>query len=328
MPEIETAEAPSFDVEAAADSIGNDLFPSEEVESEPEQESTEAAPVEASTQPAPTETPVVKPETETPAPTVRPAPKSWAKETHEVWAKLDPQAQDYIEKREKDFLSGLDQYKHEATYGKTLRDVIAPFQPMLQASGVDGPQAVAFLLNAHAQLSQGSMESRRAAYEQLGRNLKLTPEDPNAAPVDPKVRQLEERLASFEQSVTARQQAELTAARDKAGRDLEAFVTEHPDFDEVGDEVLKLVQVGESLQDAYDKAKWMNKVTRQKEIVRLQTEAEAKLRENARLDALPKQKAAGVNVRGRDTKRGPTDPLGTMDDTMAATLAEIKSRSH
>jgi hypothetical protein len=325
MPETEAVDAPSFDMEGAVDTIGNDLFPSTEVESEPEQET--AAPVEALTQPTETTPPVVKPD-ET-APTVRAAPKSWAKETHEVWAKLDPQAQDYIEKREKDFLSGLDQYKNEATYARTIRDVIAPFQPMLQASGVDGPQAVGFLLNAHQKLTQGSPESRQAAYEELGRNLNLSPPDPNAAPVDPKVKELEARLASFETSLTARERAEQSAKLDAALKELDAFVADpkHPYFNEVSDDITLFIKAGHPLQDAYDRAVRSNPLTHAKEVARIQNEAEAKLRENARLAALPKNKARGVNVSGRTTERAPTEPLGSIDDTLKSTLADIRARA-
>jgi hypothetical protein len=72
---------------------------------------------------------------------------------------------------------------------------------------------------------------------------------------------------------------------------------------------------------------WANPVTRAKELARVQTETETKFKENARLTALPKKQAAGVNVRSRDSQRAPTDTAeGTMEDTLRSTLKSIKDR--
>ena len=88
-----------------------------------------------------------------------------------------------------------------------------------------------------------------------------------------------------------------------------------------------LVKAGLPLQEAYEKAVWANPVTRAKELAKQQTADLAKARENARLAALPKKHAASVNVKSRDAGRTPTEPLGTMQDTMKQTLAEIKARA-
>jgi hypothetical protein len=81
------------------------------------------------------------------------------------------------------------------------------------------------------------------------------------------------------------------------------------------------------LKDAYERAVYANPVTRQKEIARLQTEADTKLREKSKNEAEAARKAARTNVRSRDTRRTPTEPLGTMDETMKSTLSEIRSRA-
>ncbi len=48
-------------------------------------------------------------------------------------------------------LDGIEQYKGDAGFGKTLREVMAPYKPMLAAQGVDEPKAVQYLLNQAAQ---------------------------------------------------------------------------------------------------------------------------------------------------------------------------------
>src|SRR6266852_4180427 len=78
----------------------------------------------------------LKPEdTEEPVKVVRPVPKSWAKEQHEHWEKIDPKAQEYIELREKQMLDGIEQYKGYAGFGKQLREVFTPYKAMLDSQG-------------------------------------------------------------------------------------------------------------------------------------------------------------------------------------------------
>ena len=78
---------------------------------------------------------------------------------------------------------------------------------------------------------------------------------------------------------------------------------------------------------AYDNAVWLNPVTRAKEITRAQTEAESKLKETARLDALPKKKAKGVNVSSSGDGSEPTEPTGTLEETVRSTMKKIRERS-
>jgi hypothetical protein len=314
--ELETND---FNMDAAVEEIGSGLgLGGETVEDAPEVPETPGTPE------------VAAPETPE-APVVRAAPKSWAKETHEIWATLPPAAQEQIEKREKQILDGLGQYKGDADFGRSLRDVVTPFQPMLDAHKIDVPKAVSYLLGAHQRLTYGSPESRLAAYQELGRNLGLTAPDPNAPAPDPRYQALEQKVTSLESTLTEKQQREHAAMRNQVVAEVEAFAADkenHPYFDELEGDIIAMLNAGFELKDAYDKAVWANPTTRAKEIARVQTEHEKKVRENLRLDGLKGRKAASPNVRGRDTSRAPTDPLGTMEDTMLETLREIKSRVH
>ena len=150
------------------------------------------------------------------------------------------------------------------------------------------------------------------------------------APVDPTVKALQERLDHIQGSLTAREQAEYATAQAAAKAEVDAFAGDtkaHPHFDAVADDIALYIKAGATLQDAYDKAVWANPVTRQKELAASQTAFAEKQKEIARLEGLPKKKAAGVNVRGRETQRAPTDPLGSFEDTLRSTLTEIKGRA-
>jgi hypothetical protein len=263
------------------------------------------------------------------APAAKPPPKSWAKEKHDLWAKLPTDAQDYYETREKQFLDGLDQYKGEAQFGKAMRDVLNPYKPILQAQGIDEPQAIQYLMNAHYRLTQGSKDQRLEAYQKLGRDLHLV-DAPEAAQLPPEVQQLQTRLESIESENAAAKQAQYEAKLEAVRKEIDAVASDpaNPYFDDVANDIIAMIKVGYPLKEAYEKAVWANPVTRQKEIARLQTESDKALKEKAKQEAEAARKASSANVRGRDTRRAPTEPKGTMEDTLHETMEKIRNRAH
>ncbi len=330
---LETAEpesTPSIDIEAVSDQIGAELFDDHAAtkEPEPKAEVVEAVASNGSKPPAPV-TPVtpIQPVLDPNAP-----PKSWPKDMHPHWGKVPQEVRTYYEGREKQLLDGAKQFEADIQLGQSIQKVLRPFEAAIRNSGSDAPRAVASLLNAHARLTTGTMESRQAAYAELGRNLNLTASAPQAdpaTPIDPRIQTLEQRLQSMEEERQAQKQADEQARYEKASADVAAFAADpaHPYFDEVHDELMAFLAKGHSLQDAYDKAVRANAVTYEKQMqARILTETEKAL-ERKRLDALPKQKARGVNVNGRETQRTPTEPAGTMEDTLRSTFRDIKSRT-
>ncbi len=328
---VETVEAevPSgIDIDKVSDQIGAELFDDHRAESEPKAEIAEAIVTNGSKFAAP-----VQPTASAPLiPDVNAPPASWPKDMHAHWTKVPREVQTYYQGREKQFLDGLEQYKAHAQVGQSMQKILQPFEAAIRAAGVDGPRAVQSLLNAHTRLTQGTLEQRQAAYAELGRNLNLTPSpataDP-AVPIDPRIQTLEQQLQRIQQTMTAQQEATLQEAREKANLEVNAFADDPKNafFDEVHEDLVKFLNLGLSLPDAYEKAVWANPVTREKQMLtRIQTETEKAL-ERKRLDALPKQKARGVNVNGRETSRTPTEPVGTMDDTLRSTIREIKGRT-
>jgi hypothetical protein len=319
-------DTPDFDMDAGVAEIAEGLGLSPE---EPENPDT------PDIQPELPETPETPEAPEVPEAQVKPAPKSWPKEMHEHWTKTPPQVQEYWEKREAQMLEGLEQYRGDATLGKSLKEVILPYQPMLQASGVDETKAVQFLLNAHYRLTNGSPEQRQAAYQQLGQNLGLV-QAQEQQQIDPALRAVMERQQKLESALEQRQREAFEAKRGELTSHVAAFADakdekgnpKHPYFDEVADDIILLINAGHELDAAYDKAVYANPVTRQKELARLQKENEAKLREKADAEAKAARRASSSNVRSRDTRKAPTEPLGKMDDTMRDTLKEIRERTH
>ena len=279
---------------------------------------------------------VVRPATQAETPPVvdedAEVPKSWPKEMHPHWTTVPKEVRQYWKTREKQMLDGLEQYKGDATEHKAFREIIHPYLPAFTAQNIDPKVVVKNLLGAHWRLTQGPEESRRAAYQQLGKDLGFIAADPNAPAPDPRFTALEQQLNQITSTLTAQQQAAFNDAREKSSKEVEAFAsdtTAHPYFDEVADDIAMLLQADRklSLQDAYDKAVWANPVTRQKELNRVQTEAAEKSAERKRLDALPKKKAAGVNLNSRDSNKAPTEQVGSLEDTIRDTYRKLEGRA-
>lgn len=303
-------ESGDFDMDKAIDSLSADLFP-ETGKNEPE-------PQEAS--PDAEESPEIAVEQETqpePVVTVKPPPQSWAKEHHEDWAKMPPTAQDYYMKREQQMLDGLEQYKGDAGFGKQMREVMTPYKAMLQAQGVNEQQAAQYLFNAHYRLTTSEPAQKQAYFANLARSygIDLTnlPTVATTAP-DPIVQELQRKVDWLTQTLTAQQQAQLEQTRTKVNTDVSKFVSDpaHPYFDEVADDIVAMIQAGQDLPAAYEKAVWANPVTRQKEIARLQTEQQAQFHAKAKAEAEAARKASSTNVRSRDTAKPPTGTKGKL----------------
>jgi len=282
------------------------------------------------------------PAVETAAPATEPAltpfevPKSWPKEMHEYWGLTPRQVQEYWQTREKQMLDGLEQYKTKAQLAKEFEENLTPFQQTLRQLNISPIQAVRSLLTADHNLRYATPEQKielaKTLLKNYGIDLAALTGQANGAPAtppDPALQHITEKMQMLEQTLVAQQQAALQEARTKATKEVETFASDtkaHPYFDEVADKIAEYVQLGRSLQDAYDEAVWANPVTRAKEQARLLTEHETKLKETARLDALPKKRAASVNVKASDAGRTPTEPLGTLEDTIRETHRQIKAR--
>jgi hypothetical protein len=261
-------------------------------------------------------------------------PKSWAPEHHVTWAKMAPEAQKYYLQREKQMQDGMDAYKGDSGFGKQMREVTEPYKAFLTSQGVDAPKAAQFLLNAHYRLSTAQPAERQAYFAHLAKSYGIDlasykPAD-DTVQVDPAVKALQEKVNTLESSLTAREQTALNEAKAKTSKDVEAFAADpkHAYFDECSEDIVAYIQAGHTLEQAYEKAVYANPVTRAKELARLQADNEKALREKSKTQAEAARKATATNVRSRDTRKAPTEPKGSMEDTMRETLKEIRSRTH
>lgn len=257
----------------------------------------------------------------------RAAPQSWKKDMHTIWEGMSPEAQDYIELRERQMREGVTARENDAKMGQIMRDVMAPYSNMLKGAGVDEPTMVKNLMNAHYLLSTSPPEQKANLIKQLANGYGVNLSGEQAKDENPDVIALRNDINTLKSTLNQRDQAFLQEQRSQIASEVSAFAEDHPHFDEVADEMAVFISQGLNLEDAYDRAVWANPVVRQQELERLNAENAQKLKEKAQKEADEAKKAKSANVRSRHTKKAHTAPTGTMDDTMAEVFKEIQQRN-
>lgn len=263
------------------------------------------------------------------------APKTWTPGAAEKWATLDPVIKAEINKREQDMFNGLEMYKEDASWGKGIKGLLAPYIPIMQQHKIDPMQQVGRLMNAHYTLATGSPEERGQLLGQLLVDYKIDPQHvplPGAEPpyVDPEVKALRERTQALESAEQQRIAASVEASKAEQNAKIERFFADPKNVyvGQVGHDMARLIETGvaKDLEDAYTQAIWLNPVTRVAEVNRQAAEAAGAARKADAEKAEAARKASSANVRAKAKSGSTAAPLGTMDDTMMATLAAIKAR--
>lgn len=305
-----------FDIDAGVGAIASDMgWESEEVDTEiidePEEEIDELQEAETAEE-------VTEPTTKAP-------PASWAKDKHDVWQGMTPEAQEYYELREKQMLDGIEQYKQGHQFASAIQQTIAPFREMLQTHGVNEVEAISNLFQWNQALQSGTLEQRQQALIALGNDLGLIPRE-GQPQIDPRTQELQQRLDRIERQEKQREQQAYQQNYQKVATEVEAFAADpaHEHFEDVADDVILLLKTGVDLKEAYEKAVWANPITRAKEQARL-IEAEAKkLSGKNTLEAKSAIKAKSTNVRPVRSNKTSEAPLGSMEDTMLETLKALR----
>lgn len=316
-------ESGGFDFTEAVDTISSDLFGTE-----PEDHSEELAEERQPEQAKPPEQ-VGEPVQPSPTPSIA-APKTWRPEAAALFTNLPPEVQAEVLKREEDIFKGLEGYKADATAGKTFQSLIRPYEHLFKAANLDPVQQVGSLLQAHVALATGTPEQKRSFFQQLATsyNVNLDEEIPY---VDPEVAALRAELSSVKSQIMGREQKEAEKVRNTLQTEIDTFASDpaHQYFDEVANDIAGLLRSGtaKDLADAYEKAVWANPVTRAKEQARLTAEVESKAKVEAASEVAKARKATGANVKSTAKVASGTAPLGSIDDTLAAALHDIRART-
>lgn len=321
--------AETFNVDDAISSIGVDLFGKET----PEVKTSETEHV------APAATPEV-PVAEVPAsevPAVKPAgieaaPKTWKPEEAAAWAQIPDAAKAAIVRREEDIFKGIEQYRGQAQLGQSFSAVLRPYEATIRSENIDPMGLVSNLLQTQYNLATGSAADKTAILQSLAKSygVDLSAEQSNVYE-DPQVSELKQQIARLESGQTQLQQQRAQETYSKAQQEVETFANDPANvhFNAVSDEMTRLLQMDRNLPlaKAYEMAVWSNPVIRDQEIARINSEKQSQAAKDAQIKATQVRAATAVNVRVQPKVGAATLPLGTMEDTMAETMRDIKSRS-
>lgn len=192
-------------------------------------------------------------------------PSTWKRELADHWPKLDRAVAEEILRREADYAKGVSTYKKEWDNAAPILEALAPYQPMLQQSGIAPAQWIGSLAEAQKVLAFGSPEQKLAMLRNVAQQYAIPLQNMftqtqqggwafNEQAMTPRplgtddIRRLvqEESLNTWAHSATK----EFSEARDAAGNPL------HPHFGEVRGTMTGLLQAGlaTDLKGAYSAA--------------------------------------------------------------------------
>lgn len=274
---------------------------------------TAAAP---STPPAQTPAQVVNKEPAAAPPSRKPMPKSWKQDYAPKYEALDPDLANFIaeleEKREKDVLSGIEQYKTGASQWNQLRQAIGPYEQMLASYG-GVSQGIGQLLKIQAFAAQDPQGFIQWFAQNRGLNLSAPQGE-----TDPQQQQIQQALQPYLQKIGALesrlQQFTQSQEQEQQGKTLQtinSFLTGKELAPELQNEFAAQIRAvrasNEELDDravlekAYDNLTWANEGLRQKRL-----EQQAKERQAKEAQELAVKKAAAVQVTGAPVKTQPS----------------------
>lgn len=226
-------------------------------------------------------------------------PSSLSVEAKAKFASLDEPLRKEFLRLDANFHKGIEQYKADAGVGKEILKIAEPYLPMIQAEGGTPAGAFRDLLNTAYQLRQNP----QAVIEALVKKYGYEPaKEGSEAAVAPEIAALKQELAELKGTFTAGEQEAKQQLRQAADEQLSKFASDPKNvyFSDVRAQMASLVQSGEAkdIQDAYDKACWMNP-----QIRAAMTQQE--------IDKREKERIAEVKRKAADAKRASFDVSGS-----------------
>lgn len=236
---------------------------------------------------------VTKPEAQKPIS----APSSWSPAAKEKWASLAPDLQAEITRREEETHKGFTKLDEERNLGKSMKEVINPYMPIIASEGGTPEKAVQSLLNTAYLLRTGSPERKTQLLREIAQTYNIDLGQLSQAPQqqNPQVQGLQQRLDQIErdraQEINLRKQEDNA----KIQAEINAFAADPKNvyYEKVKPLMGSLLGSGQAqtMQEAYDKA------------CRLSDEVypllnQPKTEEANRAKEVAKKKAAAASVTG------------------------------
>jgi hypothetical protein len=233
------------------------------------------------------------------------------------WDKTPPKIQEAFNRRINETMAGLDQYKQAASFGQNVYKEMQPYEATFRSLGLAPEKAVGELLKNDYILRSGTPQQKQSAAQNLlkyyGIDMgSVTAEQPY---VDPQVDNLQRQLSQM-QNYIQNQEAQSQSAQETAlNSEIAKAAQENEHFDRVKPEMAALLQAGQAkdLNEAYEKAIWINPEVRGLVLAKQQEDA----RKQAAEVAAKARSAASVNVSARGRLPASNSTAGaTMEETI------------
>lgn len=194
------------------------------------------------------------------------APRSWTNEEKAKWAEATPEVRKAILRREQEVEQGFTKLDEDRNFGKSLKEVITPYMPIIQAEGGTPATAIQSLLNTAYILRTAPAAQKTALFHQLAQQYGVDLSQPNtnqAVQPNQMLAQTQQEIAALKQQIQQqpeifRQQQESLAIKSQ----IDAFAADPKNihYEKLKPAMAALLQGGQAkdMQDAYDKASWLD----------------------------------------------------------------------
>jgi hypothetical protein len=271
-----------------------------------------------------------QPETrQEPSGAIPPPPHSLKAAVKANWANYAPEVRAEFARIEEAAQAGKTEWASKAERLNRFDGLISPIKERLALAGTDEVTYLSRLIAADQMLSRDA----HAGLAQIAQMYGLSPAQigvQSQQAEHPDILALRTELSTLKQSLEQREHSERETRLSEARREIEAFKADHIYFEDVREDVKVLLESGRAstLEDAYDRAVWMNP-----EIRALVQKAERESDQTRTQRAQHAQKAlsAGVSVTGSPAPggkaNGSVNPTATIQDDVRTALRELSGRA-
>jgi len=210
------------------------------------------------------------------------APNSWTAAAKAKWAELPAEIQAEVAKREAEVEKGFTKFDEERQYGKSIKDIVTPYMPMIAAEGGTPQIAIQSLLNSAYLLRTGTPQAKGQMLLDLARQYGA---DLSAAmqpqqQIDPQLQRTQQELEQMKQYLQQQESLKQQLQQESIQSTIQTFAanSENVHFESVKADMAALLQAGRAkdLQEAYDMAVWARPDIRSTLLSRQVADAEAK----------------------------------------------------
>lgn len=231
------------------------------------------------------------------------APEHWAADDREVFKSLDKKGRDFLLRRHKEMEAShtrkLQALSEETRIAENFKKSIAPYESYLKQLNIDPNQAVEKLLSTEMRLRMASPQEKAMLMQDLAKQYGAALNPAEVPYVDPNMQAIFDEL-NKQKAYLVRQEQE---KQEQHVRSLEGTIQsfastkddrgnlKYPHFESIRQDMGALINAGKAatLEDAYEKAAWMNAELRKELITRQYGE---KKEENVKEKVAASKKAA------------------------------------